>query len=561
MLISNTPSAIRLMMDTILDISIEHFNSRVDRRDSACKAVADMIIKVGDRALIYVMGSFMSQIRTGGVDTKIGVCMALKTIFEYCEMAILNAHFELLIPAIKLAICDDNDKVRDEASNAYLELHKSMGNRVINDTLPEFLDQMEDPDITKSSKALLGLKQMLVVKPQLILPSILPKLLAQPLTSFNIKSLASISQAAGQGLNPHISKIIQILMKALFLDNKGNQVSEEELNESLHIILKTIRGEGSAILFKELTRLINDNSPRMRKGSLEMISDYVKEISDLEEFVSNSNNLIGHVLRGYHDRSNEVVKQAISSMEVILSFISSDDMSNEPYIEMINDTIDSFRTTSVEGFEYPEGLATILPFYVHIIRTGTSEGRLFASYGLRLILERSSQEALTPVILQTIVGPLIRILSERLLESEVRADIFLTMNLLLDLGGSKVSKFAMTLQTTYMKSIVSTNRSVRVRCAKGIKKLIELGAKIDMIIKDVMKFMKDSSLESSMDGCLMVVAMNSELIKSKISETNISAIEDMAKEYLDSDDSQLKHASSIALSRLKGEEVEIDDEE
>lgn len=54
-----------------------------------------------------------------------------------------------------------------------------------------------DSEVTVSHNALDGLKQLLSVRSNVVLPFLVPKLLTPPITAFNVKALASVAEVSG----------------------------------------------------------------------------------------------------------------------------------------------------------------------------------------------------------------------------------------------------------------------------------------------------------------------------------------------------------------------------
>ncbi|ELU08458.1 hypothetical protein CAPTEDRAFT_204582 [Capitella teleta] len=126
-----------------------------------------------------------------------------------------------LIPTVRKALCDPLPEVREAAAETFSNLHSNIGSRALDDILPHLLAGLEHPD--RSQFALDGLRQVMAVKSKVVLPYLVPQLIAEPV---NTHALSFLSAVAGDSLTRHLSKILPALMSALSQKTGSEQEAE-----------------------------------------------------------------------------------------------------------------------------------------------------------------------------------------------------------------------------------------------------------------------------------------------------------------------------------------------
>ena len=513
MLVVNTPKTLKTLMPILMGVILRRLAAGEDERSVASETLVELVHKMGDRVLGDIIPILEKELDVADSETRVGICIGLAAVLEAVPRHHIAEYFDLLLPAITKALCDTASEVRTAAASAFDGLHKGVGDRAVNECLPVLLQRMEHSDHSISHAALLGVQQLLVLRSQLILPILLPKLMAIPMSNFNAKALASIAEVAGTGLTPFLSNIISSLIKLKFTepsDSPNIPTDAELLTRALHAVVLSVEGSGLGILLNELGRFTSDSMPALRIAALNLLGMYAKSKGKLllKGWTEQISAIIGLALKSYHDRDLNVVKAAIGALGEIMATIDPETVADSPvnYIQTINDTVESLHVPdTLEGFSVPGGLAPILPVFVAAMRNGNSELREQVSLGIRGMVSKTESTALTASVLQAIAGPLIRILSEPNLESRIRADILMTLNLLVQRGGENLKSFATTLQVTYIKAISSTYKATREQAAVGLGRLIGLGAKPDFLIKALVPALKASS-QTKPEECLSAIA-------------------------------------------------------
>ena len=181
---------------------------------------------------------------------------------------------------------------------------------------------------------------------------------------------------------------------------------------------------------------------------------------------------------------NEVVKGAWTCLSALIK-----QQSKEELEELVKVTRNSLRQTSkpgdeLPGFALPKGPGCILPVFLQGLMYGTSDQREQSALGIADIVERTSAANLKPFVTQ-ITGPLIRTIGERF-PSEVKAAILYTLNILLTKIPAFLKPFLPQLQRTFAKALSDTsNETLRTRAGKALSTLIQLQARVDPLITEL----------------------------------------------------------------------------
>jgi len=515
MLVVNTPKTLKALMPRLMTVIIGQLSSGEEERAVAAETLVELVHKMGDRVLGDIIPILEHELDIAPTETRVGICIGLAAVLEAVPKHHISEYFELLLPAITKTLCDDDSSVRTAAAGAFDGLYRGVGERAVNECLPLLLTRMEDEDHAVSHSALQGVQQLLILRAQLILPILLPKLMAIPMTNFNAKALASIADVAGSGLTPFLSSMVPVLIRLKYAEPEGSPnlpADPELLTRALSAVTLSAEGAGLGVLLSELSRFTSEGSPSLRVAALQLLGNYakVRGKAGVKGWLEQISGVIGLALRSYHDRDVTVVKSAIAALGDIMGTIEVASVATSPinYIQTINDTIESLHVPdTLEGFSVPGGLAPLLPIFDSAMRNGSSEMREQVTLGLRSMLSKTERDALTGPVLNSIAGLLIFILSEPNLESRIRADMLLTLNVLVERGGQKMKLFATTgaLQVTYIKAVSSTYKATREQAAHGIAKVAELGAKPDFLIKSLAPALKTAATTKP-EECLWAIA-------------------------------------------------------
>eukprot|EP01117_Protostelium_nocturnum_P009440 TRINITY_DN3367_c0_g3_i1.p1 TRINITY_DN3367_c0_g3~~TRINITY_DN3367_c0_g3_i1.p1 ORF type:complete len:2582 (-),score=1035.41 TRINITY_DN3367_c0_g3_i1:96-7841(-) len=538
--VQNTPKVLKEILTDLMKILIECLgSSNFDKRSVAGKTLGDLVQKLGERILPEIIPILEEGLQSDDADTRQGVCIGLKEVMEYSNKQHLTTYSNVLIPAVKKALCDELEEVREAAAQAFDILHKNIGNKALDDILPPLLEGLQD----EASNSLDGLRQILAVKSNVVLPFLVPKLLKPPITAFNVKALASIAEVSGSALNQHLASLMPALLGAIV---------ETEEKESVRLAAETIvlavQQDGYQVLFAELIQVMRDSKdPATRVEAINLIGSYCgkTEVDYETEFPA----LLRSVMEKLNDENQSVQEAALGALNNIIEGIKKDNQANyvsemRSILDKLKDDLEKKNRTLLAGFNLPKGIAPFVPMLLQGLKAGTPELREQAALGLGDVLRMTSDAAAKPFLIQ-ITGPLIRIIVDRF-PWQVKAAILQTLNLIILKGGITLKPFLPQLQTTFLKSLQDPTKAVRIQAAEALGELVPLGTKLDPLITELLNNI--SSSEGSIQETLLT-ALQKVLLKagSNISSEVMSKVGSSLIQLLENDEENIRLFAAKSL--------------
>lgn len=150
-----------------------------------------------------------------------------------------------------------------------------------------------------------------------------------------------------------------------------------------------------------------------------------------------------------------------------------------------------FKGDALPGFCLPKkGIKPLLQIFREGVLNGSPDKKEQAASGLGDVIALTSAEALKPHVVQ-ITGPLIRILGDRF-SWNVKVAILDTLCLVIVKGGGAAKAFVPQLQTTFVKALNDANRTVRLRAAFALEKLVVLQTRVDPLFNDLSTGIKNN---------------------------------------------------------------------
>ena len=86
-----------------------------------------------------------------------------------------------IIPAVRTALCDPDDAVREVAAQAFSTLQRLIGGQAITEIVPSLLQLLRADDSAKVAMGQAGLREVMSQRPQAVVPYLLPKLTQPPI--------------------------------------------------------------------------------------------------------------------------------------------------------------------------------------------------------------------------------------------------------------------------------------------------------------------------------------------------------------------------------------------
>ncbi|ERT03093.1 hypothetical protein HMPREF1624_01398 [Sporothrix schenckii ATCC 58251] len=487
----SSPRTLKELVPTLTQLIIRRLGSaNMEHKVIASNALGELIRKAGDNILQTLLPTLGEGLKTStDSDAKQGICLALKELITSASPDSLEDHEAALISIVQSALSDSDEEVREAAAEAFDSLQQVIGKRAVDQVLPSLLHLLQNDE--EADNALAALLTLLTetTRSNIILPSLIPTLIAPPISAFNAKALASLSRVASGAMNRRMPHIINSLM-----DNIIN-CDEEELREDLDtsfdtVILSIDEHDGLNTVMNVLLQLLRHEDHRKRAATARHMAVFFAQ-ADVDYSRYNAD-LLRALLISFDDRDKDVVKSAWSALSEFTKKLRKEDM--EGLVASTRQTLLQVGVagSNLPGFELPKGINAILPIFLQGLMNGTAEQRTTAALAISDIVDRTSEASLKPFVTQ-ITGPLIRVVTER--STDVKCAILLTLNNLLEKMPTALKPFLPQLQRTFTKALADpSSELLRSRAAKALGTLIKYTPRVDPLIAELVTGSKTTDL-------------------------------------------------------------------
>eukprot|EP01127_Copromyxa_protea_P019883 TRINITY_DN6540_c0_g3_i1.p1 TRINITY_DN6540_c0_g3~~TRINITY_DN6540_c0_g3_i1.p1 ORF type:complete len:2511 (-),score=671.28 TRINITY_DN6540_c0_g3_i1:99-7439(-) len=499
--VSNTPKMLKVVLPILMKLVISALEQKTgDKRQVARDTLADIVVKLGYRVLPEIIPYLNEALASENPFLREGACLGLCDVMDASGKTFLLDFLDELIPAVRIGLSDEVGMVQEAAAQAFDVLYENVGAMVINEIIPQLLHNLEDSDEKVSHMALNGLKQMLTVRATVVLPFVVPSLITT-MSLFNARALASLAEVSGTGLYPHLKSIVNALLPTIY--DSIDSVNEDMLKASTRVIRAIDEESGVEILLSHLIDLAKNTKPLWRISSLTLLCKFVTE--PVVEFSSSITELVSTCLDLLSDAHTEIQDQAVKTMNAALKSVTPSEALQ--YIPGINGALDvltriqyhafksgQLKEDALPGLCREDGLDAILPLYLEAFRvSGGVEARVTILEGLRYLITLCSGAALSAKNKHIkIVGPLIRIYGPKL-EAPIKIQIINTIKSLLEKEGIALRGAVPQLQTTLVTAVADAEEEVRELASPSLALLILHGAKIDFILKELIRLLNNAS--------------------------------------------------------------------
>ncbi|KAG4914061.1 hypothetical protein JHK84_054513 [Glycine max] len=549
-IVANTPKTLREIMPVLMDTLITSLaSSSSERRQVAGRSLGELVRKLGERVLPLIIPILSQGLNDPNSSRRQGVCVGLSEVMASAAKSQLLTFMNELIPTIRTALCDSVSEVRESAGLAFSTLYKvvaftSAGMLAIDEIVPTLLHALEDDET--SDTALDGLKQILSVRTSAVLPHILPKLVHPPLSAFNAHALGALAVVAGPGLDFHLCTVLPPLLSAMGDDDKEVQTLAKEAAETVVLVIDE---EGIEPLISELVKGVNDSQAAVRRSSSYLIGYFFKN-SKLY-LVDEAPNMISTLIILLSDSDSSTVTVAWEALSRVIISVPKEVLPS--YIKLVRDAVSTSRDKErrkkkggpvlIPGFCLPKALQPILPIFLQGLISGSAELREQAALGLGELIEVTSEQSLKEFVIP-ITGPLIRIIGDRF-PWQVKSAILSTLTTMIKKGGISLKPFLPQLQTTFVKCLQDSTRTVRSSAALALGKLSGLSTRVDPLVSDLLSSLQGSdggvreAILTALKGVLKHAGKN---LSSAVRTRFYSILKDLIH---DDDDRVRTYASSI----------------
>ncbi|CAE7593444.1 ILA [Symbiodinium sp. KB8] len=317
-----------------------------------------------------------------------------------------------------------------------------------------------------------GLRQVLAVRGDDVLPYLVPKLVSpQPLSAFQLRALANVAEVTGDKIYTHFNLILPPVLDVLAGSHAKGDSSDAAVaarlsgpeGASARTLVTSVRGPGVQWLVVELCQAISEGSATRRWVAASLLEAFVSAAStDFSDQVPIMlKDLIYKLVVDDHEQSLLAVSAALRSLVAAVGV--------ESLQERMGFMRDCLRSAASEGklfvkpkvgsaaagaaggaasggaksaaaAEYvvpglcvPKGLDAFFPVYQQGLVRGAPHVRELAATAVGELVSLTSTKALRPYFMK-LTGPLIRVVADKY-SAEVKAAILNTLNIIIAKGG------------------------------------------------------------------------------------------------------------------------------
>jgi hypothetical protein len=545
----STPRTLRELIPTLTGLVIRRLASdNMEQKVIAGNALGELIRKAGEGVLSTLLPTLEEGLRTStDADARQGICIALRELVSASAPEALEDYEETLISVVRTALVDQDNDVREAAAEAFDSLQKILGKRAVDQVLPHLLNLLRSDD--EAEHALSALLTLLTdtSRSNIILPNLLPTLLTPPISPFNARALASLSEVAGASMTRRLPTILNSMMDSI--TNCKDAELKEELETSFDTILTSVdEYDGLNTMMSVMLAMVKHDDHRKRASADHHLAKFFAN-TDVD-FSRYYPDLIRAFLISFDDSDKEVVKAAWTALSALTSQLRKEEM--ESLVISTRQTLNQVGVAGhgLPGFSLPKGINAILPIFLQGLMNGSAEQRTQAALAMSDLVDRTAAEALKPFVTQ-ITGPLIRVVSER--STELKSAILLTLNNLLEKIPLFLKPFLPQLQRTFAKSLADPSSEVlRSRAAKALGTLIVMTPRIDPLITELVAGAKtsDAGVRNAMLQALYEVVSKA---GSKMSDVSTNSILGL----IDSDQDEHDDSMTITYAKLLGALIKV----
>ncbi|KAJ6172382.1 eIF-2-alpha kinase activator GCN1 [Penicillium chermesinum] len=520
-----SPRTLKDMLPALSQLIIRRLgSSNMEQKVIASNALGDLIKKAGESVLATLLPLLEEGLQSSpDVDVKQGICIALRELINSASPESLEDYEKVLISTVRVALVDADEDVREAAAEAFDALQQILGKRAVDQVLPYLLHLLRNDE--EAEQALSALLTLLTeqTRANIILPNLIPTLLAPPISAFNARALASLAEVAGTAMTRRLPNILNALMDGI-IETEDEDLRSELENAFDTVLVSVDEFDGLNVAMNVMMTLVkHDDHRRRSKAALHL----KKFFSDAEiDFSRYYQDLIRVLLISFDDRDKDVVKATWAALSGLTSHMRKEEMEVlvGPTRQILRQV--GFPGAGLPGFSLPKGIMAILPIFLQGLLNGTTEQRTQAALAISDVIDRTNPDSLKPFVTQ-ITGPLIRVVSER--SVDIKCAIFFTLNKLLEKIPLAVKPFLPQLQRTFARGLADTSsETLRNRAAKGLGILITLTPRVDPLIAELIAGSKtpDLGVKNAMMKALQEVVGKAGANMSEASRASLLALID-----------------------------------
>lgn len=535
--VQNTPRTLKELLPALMKRLIANLASENrEKQRVAARCVGDLVGKLGERVMPELMPIFMNTLSTGDAHVREGVCIGLAELINATTKQLLQEYLGDLIPAIRQAIIDDEESVRNNASLVVALLHQAVGPRATTDVVTWVLAQLQEGEVEVHGHLFInGLEQLMAKQPGAVLPIVLARLTTAPdegWTKTQIQGLSSLAVVPdGHIVHQNLSHVLPVM-----IDVASDPDSDPDLQQvcidSAARVMERVEQVGLNLLVSELIGAVKDPNSSARRAVGARLFETFFENTQLDVVPILPQVLPAILPVALADEGDEALATGVRALNCIVKKCKKEELA--PYLSDVRDTVLRLVVDPVTkkeeigkllpGLCKQNGLEPLYPIYQHGLMFGSADARELAAKGLGELVTHTTEQALKPYVVK-ITGPLIRIVGDRF-PGTVKKAIVDTLKSLLIKGGATLKPFLPQLQTTYVKCLADPTEAVRQKAAESLGTLVRLSARTEPLINELTGALvshADPAVRLAMCQALGEVLMNvpqpvSEAVQEKLME-------------------------------------------
>ncbi|CAH0476404.1 unnamed protein product [Peronospora belbahrii] len=561
--VANTPKTLRQILEALMNAIVSALSDdNMEKQTMAGRTLGEIVRKLGEHVLPEVVpilrAGLSPSLPTG---RRQGACIGLAEVIDCCTKKQIEDYVDTLVDAVLDGVCDKLAEVRASAAQAFDVLHKGIGYRAIDETIPMILERIHSsPSAEEQELALLGLQEILRVKSREVLPYLIPRLMVTPVTISATRAVSHAAQATGAVIHFQLERIFATffaqyvkLLENGSLDTLKTELAEE-IKSSLRNVVLSVEAPGVHWLAIELCKYCEYEGMVERALAFDLVAEFCSHTS--VPYDDQAPLFLKQIVLHLNDQDNLVVRAASAAFKGMNVTTRPEQFAQ--HLDFIRQSINSmvsdarhrkggvgFGEYLLPGLCIPKGLEPFLPSYQWALMNGSPELRQSAAAGLGELVELSSASALRPYLIK-LTGPLIRIAGDRF-PGHVKAAILQTLEIILTKGGVALKPFLPQLQTTFVKALNDTAVDVRARGASALSLLVTLNPRVEPLLAELTERLRTTT-GGVREANLEAVASMVERVGDKLSAAARSILESALEDMLESSEDALRDGASKCLA-------------
>ncbi|TYZ62730.1 hypothetical protein PybrP1_001423 [[Pythium] brassicae (nom. inval.)] len=555
--VANTPKTLRQILEALMNAIVNALSGdNMEKQTMAGRTLGEIVRKLGEHVLpeiVPILRAGLSPTNSSGM--RQGVCIGLAELIDCSTKKQLEDYVDTLVDAVLDGLCDELPEVRTSAAQAFDVLHKGIGYRAIDETVPSLLQRVRSTHAQTQERALLGLQEILRVKSREVLPYLIPRLLTTPVTAAAARAVSRVAQATGAVIHFQVERVFAVFVSQYVANEATNPAVADEIKRSLRDVVLSVENPGVHWLAIELCKYCESEVAPERVLAFTLVAEFAGHTKTqyADQVALFLRQIIGHL----NDPETSVVQAASGALQGLNATVRPEELAT--HLDFIRQTINTLVSDArhrkggvgttgeylLPGLCIPKGLEPFLPSYQHALMNGSPELRQSAATGLGELVLLSSAAALRPYLIK-LTGPLIRIAGDRF-PGHVKAAILNTLEVLLGKGGVALKPFLPQLQTTFVKALNDNAAEVRARGASALSKLVALSPRVDPLVAELTEKLRTTA-GGIREANLAAVAAIMEVVGDKISAPVSAGLQEALVEMLDSPEDVVRERASKCLA-------------